>query len=48
MPVGQMEGYDAMKQGLLESPHMPHCETLCMMRIMDELRKKWNVVYPND
>jgi len=40
--------FDAIKQGLLESPYMPHSETLRMMRIMDELRKEWNVAYPND
>ncbi|WP_418986897.1 hypothetical protein [Bacteroides heparinolyticus] len=34
--LGQMKAYDDMKQGLLESPYMPHCETLRMMHIIPE------------
>ena len=40
--------FEAMKQGLLESPYMPHRETLRIMRIMDELRREWGVTFPND
>ncbi len=40
--------FEAMKQGLIESPYMPHKETLRIMRIMDTLRKEWGVVFPND
>ena len=37
-----------MEQGLLESPYMPHQETLDIMKQMDELRKAWGVRYPMD
>ncbi len=40
--------FEAMDQGLLESPYMPHKETLRIMRMMDDLRCEWGVVYPND
>lgn len=52
----QVNGYEyqviackeAMDQGLLESPYMPHEETLSIMKQMDALRKEWGVVYPMD
>lgn len=55
-PKGQITGYeyqvtasfDAISKGLLESPYMPHQETLDVMRQMDALRKEWGVVYPMD
>lgn len=37
-----------LKEGLLESPMMPHEETIGMMQQMDALRKEWGVVYPMD
>ena len=39
---------EAMKNGWLESPYMPHEEIIKVMEMMDELRKEWGVVYPND
>lgn len=39
---------DALRQGLLESPYMPHAETLRIMRLMDGLRREWGVRYPAD
>lgn len=39
---------DAIRNGWLESPFMPHAETLRIMRLMDELRKEWGVIYPFD
>ena len=39
---------DAMAQGLLEPPQMPHAETLYIMELMDGLRQKWGVRYPMD
>ena len=36
------------QKGLLESPMMPHKETISIMRQMDELRKEWGVNYPYD
>ncbi|MCQ2110914.1 MAG: Gfo/Idh/MocA family oxidoreductase [Bacteroidaceae bacterium] len=55
-PKEQVTGYehqvfackDAIDKGLLESPFMPHQETLDVMRQMDALRKEWGVVYPMD
>lgn len=40
--------FDAIDKGLLESPYMPHHETIRIMRMMDALRKEWGVAYPND
>lgn len=37
-----------LEEGLLESPMMPHDETVSIMKQMDELRKEWGVVYPMD
>ena len=37
-----------LEQGLLESPMMPHAETLAVMRQMDSLRREWGVRYPMD
>ena len=37
-----------LEEGLLESPMMPHDETLSIMRQMDSLRKEWGVRYPMD
>jgi len=39
---------EALKNGWIESPDMPHAETLRMMRLMDGLRKEWGVHYPFD
>lgn len=43
-----MASFEAIDQGLLETPYMPHSETLRMMRMMDSLRKEWGVTFPND
>ena len=55
-PAGQITGYEyqvlackeALQNGWLESPYMPHQETLDIMKVMDSLRQKWGVVYPMD
>lgn len=39
---------EALENGWLESPFMPHQETLRIMRQMDELRKEWGIIYPSD
>lgn len=39
---------EALHNGWLESPYMPHEETLEIMKMMDALRKEWGVVYPMD
>lgn len=39
---------EALKNGWVESPYMPHAETLHVMRVMDRLRKEWGVRYPWD
>ena len=43
-----MEARRCIEAGLLESPMMPHEETLSIMKQMDGLRKEWGVVYPMD
>lgn len=55
-PADMVTGYEyqvyecrrCIEQGLLESPMMPHKETISIMQQMDELRKEWGVVYPMD
>lgn len=55
-PADMVTGYEyqvfeskrCIEAGLLESPMMPHAETLSIMRQMDSLRKEWVVVYPMD
>jgi predicted dehydrogenase len=52
----QITGYEyqfmacrqALRNGLLEPVEMPHEETLYIMELMDELRRKWGVRYPMD
>ena len=52
----QVTGYEyqfvacrqALIDGLLEPREMPHAETLYVMELMDDLRRKWGVHYPMD
>lgn len=37
---------EAVKQGKTECEQMPHCETLRVMKIMDDLRAEWGIRYP--
>ena len=39
---------EALIEGPLEPREMPHEETLYIMQLMDELRRKWGVRYPMD
>lgn len=39
---------DALDRGDIESPLMPHSETVRMMQLMDSLRDRWGVVFPGD
>lgn len=43
-----MASIEAIENGWLESPFMPHKETIRIMEQMDALRKEWGVVYPWD
>lgn len=55
-PADMVNGYEyqvleckrCLEEGLLESPMMPHDETLAIMSQMDELRQEWGVHYPMD
>lgn len=55
-PKEMVNGYEyqvfeckrCIEANLLESPMMPHAETLAIMRQMDELRQEWGVKYPMD
>ncbi|MBO7139249.1 MAG: Gfo/Idh/MocA family oxidoreductase [Prevotella sp.] len=52
----QITGYEyqflacrqALIDGLTEPREMPHAETLYIMQLMDDLRRKWDVRYPMD
>lgn len=55
-PTDMITGYEyqviesrrCIEAGLLESPMMPHAETISVMQQMDSLRKEWGVKYPMD
>ena len=55
-PADMINGYEyqvfeckrCIDAGLLESPLMPHAETLSIMQQMDSLRSEWGVTYPYD
>lgn len=55
-PSDMVTGYEyqvfeskrCIEQGLLESPMMPHAETISIMQQMDALRRDWQVAYPMD
>ena len=39
---------DAIRAGKIETPCMPHAETLHIMQMLDDLRSEWGVRYPMD
>ncbi|MDR3050443.1 MAG: Gfo/Idh/MocA family oxidoreductase [Oscillospiraceae bacterium] len=39
---------DCVRQGLAESPRMPHSHSLAVMAAMDALRARWGLVYPTE
>ncbi len=39
---------DALKEGKIECPQMPHAETLRIMKLMDQIRGELGVVYPGE
>ncbi|MBQ0039398.1 MAG: Gfo/Idh/MocA family oxidoreductase [Treponema sp.] len=41
-----LECKEILEQGKIECPSMPHEETLRIMKLMDNLRKEWGVIYP--
>lgn len=51
---GQITGYEyevrasmqAIREGKLECPEMPHAETIVMMELMDKIRYSWGIKYP--
>ena len=55
-PADMINGYEyevfeckrCIEEGLLESPLMPHAETIDVMCQMDKLREEWGVRYPMD
>lgn len=55
-PADMVTGYEyqvfeckrCIDAGLLESPMMPHAETVSIMEQMDSLRREWGVRYPMD
>ena len=52
--IGRGYGNEAVEfqrclaEGLLESPLVPHAQTLTIMRQMDDLRRQVGVRYPGD
>lgn len=56
VPSNQITGYeyevfacrDALREGRLETPQMPHHETVEIMKMMDLMRVEWGVRFPAD
>ena len=54
LPPEQINGYEyevlacmkAIEEGKTECPEMPHAESLRVMRLLDEIRGQWGMVYP--
>lgn len=54
LPPEQISGYEyeveacvrAMENGDLECPEMPHKETICIMKLMDQIRGSWGYEIP--
>ena len=42
------EVHRCLRQGLRESPLVPHEETLRIMKVMDECRKQWGMKFPEE
>lgn len=43
-----IEVHRCLREGLVESPGMPHDDTLAIARVMDTLRAQWGVKYPGE
>lgn len=41
-----LSAMNAIQEGRIECPEMPHMETLRMMRLMDSIRAAWDIEYP--
>ncbi len=39
---------NAIENGLIECPEMPHSEIIRIMKLMDGIRKEWGIVYPSE
>ena len=39
---------DAIMEGRVECPEMPHSETLFMMKLMDSIREAWGIKFPEE
>lgn len=54
LPPKHISGYEyeveaacrAVNEGKTECREMPHSETLFILKLMDKLRKDWNIIYP--
>lgn len=42
------EVHRCLRQGLKESPLVPHAETVRVMKVMDECRRQWGMKFPNE
>ena len=43
-----MESMRCLREGLIESPIMPHSDTLIIMETMDAIRQQWGMTYPTE
>ena len=43
-----IEAQRCLREGLVESPIMPHADTIAVGRTMDRLRKQWDLRYPGE
>ena len=42
------EVHRCLREGLTESPLVPHAETVRVMKLMDECRRQWGMVFPEE
>lgn len=42
------EVHRCLRQGLKESPLVPHAETVRIMKVMDECRRQWDMTFPDE
>jgi predicted dehydrogenase len=43
-----MEVHRCLRAGLVQSPGMPHDDTLAIARVMDNLRAQWGITFPGE
>jgi predicted dehydrogenase len=43
-----LSAIDSIEKGRIEDPHIPHSETIKILKQMDDIRQSWNLIYPQE